>query len=142
MSKPWKEAEKEVSRMLGGVRRVRVSYSESIEDVSHPKYAIEVKWGLHIPKWVRKVKEPVLVNDLVVLFPLGSFASRSFSEAKSINKKIKFIIDGMIQASSYCRAEGGPTKPPLLCMKGPRQRGLVGCMYVMDYLGSEFHLKV
>ena len=128
MSQAWKAAERAVANVLGGTRRVRINYSESCEDVHHTKYAVEVKYGLQVPVWVRKIKEPILVNDLVVLFPLGSFASRSFSEAKSINKKIKFIIDGMIQASSYCRTEGGPTKPPLLCMKGPRQRGggLVG----------------
>jgi hypothetical protein len=137
-SQAWKNAERSVAKILDGTRRVRINYSESCEDVHHTKYAIEVKYGAQIPLWVRKVKEPILVNDLMVLFPLSSphsFASRSFSEAKSINKKIKFIIDGMIQASSY-----NPTKIPLLCLKGPRQIGIVGCMYVMDYLGSEFHL--
>ena len=135
MSQAWKAAERAVANVLGGTRRVRINYSESCEDVHHTKYAVEVKYGLQVPVWVRKIKEPILVNDLVVLFPLSSFASRSFSEAKSIKKKIKFIIDGMIQASSY-----NPTKVPLLCLKGPRQIGVVGCMYVMDYLGSEFHL--
>ena len=108
----WKQCERQCAKILGGTRRVRINYSESCEDVHHTKYAIEVKYGLQIPVWVRKVKEPVLVNDLVVLFPLSSFASRSFSEAKSINKKIKFIIDGMIQASSYCRLREDQPSPP------------------------------
>lgn len=132
--KRWKAAEVQVALLLGGVRRIRINYSDSIEDVSHPIYAVEVKQGKQVPVWVAEIREPVILNDLVVLFPLPSLSSRSFEEAKTMRKpKIGFIIDGMCQAYSYCTA-----KRPILCMKRPRQQGVVACMYVLDYMNSQF----
>ena len=45
----WKNAEREVSRYFGGIRRVRISYGESGSDIIHPLYSIEVKYGKQIP---------------------------------------------------------------------------------------------
>ena len=39
----WKDAERQAAKILGGLRRVRIDYSESCEDVHHTKYSIEVK---------------------------------------------------------------------------------------------------
>ena len=47
--KPWKSAEKEVAEFFGGMRRVRMSYSEVAGDIIHPHYSIEVKYGKCIP---------------------------------------------------------------------------------------------
>jgi hypothetical protein len=128
--KAWKMAEKQVACLLGGIRRVRVGYAESVEDVSHDKYAIEVKYGKQIPKWIREIKVPVILNDIFYIFPMPSLVS--FGRAETINRKgIKFLIDGLNQARSY-----NPTKRPLLVMKPPRFRGVVGCMYILDYLDA------
>lgn len=134
----WKNAERQAAKLLGGTRRVRINYSESCEDVHHTRYAIEVKYGKQVPEWVGKIKGPVLVNGLLILFPLGSSSSGpAFEDAKAIyRKKIGFIIDGMIQAHGYT-----PEKRPLLLMKRPRQQGLTACMYILDYMNSEFMVQ-
>ena len=126
----WKNAERQVAKILGGTRRIRINYSESCEDVHHSEFAVEVKYGKQVPRWVGELKETVILNDIFVLYPL---ASSSFPTARAIKKvRIEFLIKGMAQAGSYSN------KLPLLCMKRPGQQGLTGCMYVMDYLRSSF----
>ena len=49
MGQAWKDAEREVAKFFGGMRRSRVSYSESVGDIIHPTYSIEVKYGSQIP---------------------------------------------------------------------------------------------
>ena len=128
--KPWKCAEKQVAKILGGRRRIRVQYSESIEDVIHPMYAIEVKYGKQIPKWV--VSRCMTVNERYILFPLeylpryglaGLISLASQWPVRVFKSKTKFIEDGLRQALSY-REHG----IALLCMKRPRMRGVVGCL--------------
>ncbi len=127
----WKDAERQVARILGGKRRIRINYSESCEDVYHTKYSIEVKYGKQIPKWVGKIRQPVILNKVLVLFPLSSSSFDSAVEIK--REKIKFLVEGMKQAHSYNYG-----KTPLLCMKPVGYRGIIGCLYLLDYLYSEF----
>jgi len=128
----WKDAERQVARLLGGKRRVRVNYSESCEDVYHTKYSIEVKYGNQVPKWIGKIRQPVILNKVLVLFPLSSGSFESAIEIERI--KIKFLAKGMIQAHSYDKR-----KMPLLCMKPVGYRGIIGCLYLLDYLNSAFY---
>ncbi len=127
----WKDAERQVARILGGKRRIRVNYSESCEDVYHAKYSIEVKYGNQIPKWIERIRQPVILNKVLVLFSLSSSSFESAVEME--RKKIKFLVEGMIQAHSYNRR-----KTPLLCMKPVGHKGIIGCLYLLDYLNSEF----
>lgn len=48
--KTWGRFEKEVAKALGGIRRIRISYSEVAGDVIHSFYSIECKYGKQIPK--------------------------------------------------------------------------------------------
>jgi hypothetical protein len=123
---------------MGGTRRVRINYSESCEDVHHTKYAIEVKYGKQVPEWIGKIKGPVLVNGLLILWPISetSGPARFESSTEIVRKKIGFLVDGMIQAHQY-----SPEKRPLLFMKRPRQVGFTACMYILDYLDSAFMLQ-
>jgi len=127
----WKDAERQVAKLLGGKRRVRINYSESCEDVHHAKYSIEVKYGKQIPKWIGKIRQPVILNNVLVLFPLASMSFESATEIKRI--KIKFLLAGMVQAHSY-----NIGKVPMLCMKPVGYRGIIGCLYLLDFLDSEF----
>ncbi len=130
----WKDAERQVAKLLGGRRRVRVNYSESCEDVYHTKYSIEVKYGKQVPKWIGRIKKPIILNGALVLFPLESV---SFDQAIEIERvKIRFLVDGMVQAHSY-----NIRKTPMLCMKPVGYRGIIGCLYLLDYLDSEFCKK-
>ena len=128
----WKDAERQVAKILGGKRRVRINYSESCEDVYHPKYAVEVKYGKQVPKWIGKIRQPVILNKVLVLFPLSSSSFDSAIEIKRV--KIRFLVDGMVQAHSY-----NIRKVPLFCMKPVSYRGIIGCLYLLDYLNSEFY---
>ena len=127
----WKNAERQVAKILGGKRRVRINYSESCEDVYHAKYSIEVKYGKQIPKWIGKIRQPVILNKVLVLFPLSSGSFDSATEVERM--KIGFLVDGMVQAHSY-----NGRKTPLLCMKPVGYRGIIGCLYLLDYMDSEF----
>jgi hypothetical protein len=130
----WKDAERQVARLLGGRRRVRINYSESCEDVYHTGYSIEVKYGKQVPKWIGNICRrggPVILNSVLVLFPLASSSFASAIEAKRV--KIKFLVEGMIQAHSY-----NIRKVPILCMKPVGYKGIIGCLYLLDYLDSEF----
>lgn len=134
----WKNAERQVAKILGGTRRIRVQYSESCEDVHHTQYAIEVKWGKQIPSWIAKaigIGETVLVYyslwDRVVIFPLQDHPlslSRDKMTKKIMRKRKKFLHDGLLQAQSYS------SKIPLLCLKPRGYRGIIGCMWVRDYV--------
>ena len=129
----WKAAEAQVARITGGTRRIRVQYSESVEDVHHTKYAVEVKYGLQIPKWISQVKYPSVVwrsEDYpragLLIFPSSLWSSYEFSSmslaavSKKIKKPIGFLLKGLEQARSY-----NPNKIPILALKPPRLRGVV-----------------
>ena len=131
----WKDAERQVAKILGGKRRIRINYSESCEDVHHARYAVEVKYGKQNPKWIRKIKEPVIVNGVLVLFRLEMPVSFEKAKEKRL-VKIKFLVDGMCQANSYNHFQ--TKKVPFLVMKPRGYKGLIGCMYIMDFMESEF----
>ena len=130
--KNWKSAEKEVAEKLGGMRRVRASYSDSIEDVFHPTLAIEVKYGGQVPKYCQ-VKHPTS-NGEYDLIPSDMWSwnipIKKFKVA--FIKRDKFIIDGLAQAYSY-----NPKKTPVLCVKPRGMRGFVIIMRHSDYMRGE-----
>ena len=130
--KNWKSAEKEVAEKLGGRRRVRASYSDSIEDVWHPTLAVEVKYGGQIPKYCR-VDVPTC-NGEYVLIPSRVWAwnLNSWQFAKANIKRDTFIIGGLAQAYSY-----NPKKTPVLCVKARGMRGFVVILRNSDYMRGE-----
>lgn len=145
MGKAWKLAEKEVSTALGGQRRVRIDYSESVEDVIHPRFAIEVKYGKQVPKYCC-VAEPVilydtkvgLVCDAYVLFPSkdigwmlkGVKPNSEFMKSRSC--RCGFIEAGIAQARAYNK-----DKVPVLCVKAKNMRNFVLVMQYGDWLAFE-----
>jgi hypothetical protein len=126
--KPWKLAEKQVADLFGGVRRVRINYGESIEDVSHPYLAIEVKYGKQVPKWTH-VKRPTC-NGEFVLIPSGMFSWSilSFAFDDVVQRREDFLWKGIAQAHAY-----SPGKVPMLCLKPPNFRGFVVVLRRDDY---------
>ena len=132
----WKKAEVEAAKLLGGTRRVRINYSESVEDVIHAKYAIEVKQGNQIPKYCI-VKEPVIyttVSDAYILFHssdidiLEDRTSRGWLIQTQEQKNCEFIEKAIEQARSYDRK-----KVPLVCLKPCYFRGLILVMHYSDW---------
>ena len=124
----WKNAERQTAKILGGTRRVRINYSESCEDVHHTVFAIEVKYGKQIPKWVGRVKLPVFVDGVFILFRLSSMSQAHMATEIKRSKGLGFLIKGLEQARSY------GNKIPILCMKPPQYRDLIGCMYITDWV--------
>jgi len=133
--KPWKSAEKQAAKILGGQRRTRVTYSESCEDVHHMVFAIEVKYGKQIPKFVRSVGNNLVIYGDIALFPLGAISSMSLKslpiKKEKRTKGLGFLLRGLEQALSY-----SPNRVPLLCLKPDGYRGMVGCMYVRSMMNE------
>ena len=75
--KAWKALEKAVAEELGGIRNVRVSYGESACDVIHPTLALECKYGLQIPKYLRVGSMTVYVvgNKKYIVAPFHTLVS-------------------------------------------------------------------
>ena len=126
--KSWGRAEKEVAKLLGGIRRVRVSYGESIGDIVHPVFSTEVKWGKQIPKSV-VTKHPTIFGDYVVISTkqLGRAVKWEYR-----NKHLKFLEKGIKQAVRYDRS-----KLPLLAMKPKNYRGVIFAMRYDDWCDRE-----
>ena len=132
----WKFAERQTAELLGGTRRIRITYSESVEDVIHDKYAVEVKQGKQIPLYCR-VLSPVAYyypdGTVYVVFPskyLWMLEENCYLPLK--RKCCKFIEAGLSQAHSY-----DPKKVPLLAMKSPNMSGVVFAMYYLDWMNPE-----
>ena len=125
--KPWKIAEKQAADLLGGVRRIRTNYGESIEDVLHPFLAIEVKYGKQIPQWSR-VKHPTSNGDFV-LIPSTCWNWKIVSFDDVQQTRDSFLWKGIAQAHAY-----SPGKVPVLCLKPNNFKGLVIVMRKDDYL--------
>jgi hypothetical protein len=126
--KAWKQAEKEAARLLGGLRRWRVSYSESVGDIIHRDLSVEVKYGKQIPKSLI-VKKPTFVGDYFILPSRG----RSFLPVISRGlKKNKFIQRSLQQAKSYA-----PGKVPIVALKPYRYRGIIFVCKIWDRLVLE-----
>ena len=129
--KPWKSLEKAAAKLLGGQRRVRVSYAESVEDVLHPRYGIECKYGKQVPGYC-KVKEVTRLNDDYLLVPSDCFGKRNGKwEEKTVGYDLEFLQKGMAQAQSY-----DSEKIPVLCLKPQRWSGFVLCFWYADYVNE------
>jgi len=130
--KAWKLAEKEVAEFFGGMRRVRMSYSERAGDIIHPTLSIEVKYGKCIPKYLR-VTEPTLLNydeDLPRFYLCPSYLLHKDTVFKHVVKrgKFKFMLDAYRQAKNYS------DKTAVVCVKGKGMRGFIVIWQSPDYL--------
>ncbi len=129
--KAWKKLEKDVARFFGGVRRVRINYSEACEDVLHDQLALECKYGKQVPKY--------LVPDVPVLFSVGdrSFILSPGTDLLEVDgkrvlnvgllglvprkrKNATFLTKALEQAANYA-----PDKTPVACFKRPNMHGFV-----------------
>lgn len=130
MGKSWKALEREVAKALGGIRRVRVGYGESVEDVIHGKFAIEAKYGRQVPKYCH-VKVPTVLNEAYVLVPdkLWNGVYGRCRVERSVGYDLEFLQKGLAQAQQY-----NLDKIPLLCLKPVRRRGFVMVLRMSDYL--------
>ena len=130
MAKAWKAAEAEVAGYFGGTRRVRVSYSEKIGDIIHPKYSIEVKWGKQVPSYldVRQATNLTVGKRMFNMVPsceLDYFRDIELDSCAIIavekkRKKARFLEEAIEQARGY-----NPTLVPLVCVKRRSRRGFV-----------------
>jgi len=122
-----------VANLLGGVRQVRTSYSDSIEDVYHPYFAIEVKYGLQCPKWIA-VKHPTS-NGEYDLIPSALWSWQLINKFEIVcESRDEFLRKGIAQALAY-----NPDKIPVLCLKPKGYRGFIICLRHKDYLkGSPY----
>lgn len=54
MSTPWKAAERQAAKLLGGKRNARgKDFSQSMPDVEHPLFSTEVKYRKALPRLLR-----------------------------------------------------------------------------------------
>jgi len=102
----WKRFEAQTAVALGGMRRVRIRYSESIEDVHHILYSIECKYGKSIPNKALKGKQ-------------CKFLDRAWEQAVGYNPdKIPLVclkrprMRGFIIISDYSNGCGVVTRFP------------------------------
>lgn len=127
--KAWKRAEKEVAEFFGGLRRIRIRYDESIGDVIHPTYSIEVKYGNQVPKCLT----PRIPTELRMGRKKYRLVPSKFCEVsknllfyktlwwvKKKTKKIIFLEDAMSQARKYQKK-----LKPLVCVKPRRRHGFI-----------------
>ena len=121
--KPWKSAEKEVANLTGGIRRVRVSYAESVGDIIHPALSIEVKYGKQVPAAV-KVTNSTFRGDYFIM----PWRSRYFPTViVRGTKKIKWLEGCLRQAGNY-----EPYKVPVVALKPKGYRGIIFVCYRWD----------
>ena len=116
----WKAAEKEIAKALGGLRRIRVSYRESIGDIIHPYYSIEVKYGKQVPKCCR-VRKPTIIFSKEKTYSLVP-SCRKTGKYDIVHKMrgLKFLDRAFRQAKRYC-----PDKTPLVALKPKNYKGYV-----------------
>ena len=132
--KAWKASELEVSKYFKGLRRVRIQYDESIGDVIHPHFSLEVKYGKQIPKYLdvefptmlkvarRGVKHrwyKVIPSTWLGVRDKRIWCCTLFYETNVI-ATAKFLESAMKQAKRY-----NPTLRPVVCVKPKRRRGFI-----------------
>jgi hypothetical protein len=123
----WKRAEAQIAKAFSGRRRIRISYSESVEDIIHPHFAIEVKYGKQIPKYC-KVKQGVLLNGEYLLIPSGYIGKPTIGfDPVTVGYDLEFLQRGMAQAQSY-----DEDKLPILGLKPNRWVGFVIVIWYDD----------
>lgn len=133
----WKAAERECAKLLGGRRRVRASYSDSIEDVYHPTLSIECKYGNQVPDYC-KVSVVTYAGDWVLIPSWMVSSGRVGGEGmfrELPSGSYEFIRKGIAQAISY-----NPDKVPVLCVKPRRYVGLVVILRASDYRSEGWRL--
>ena len=132
--KRWKALEKQVAKLLGGMRRSRVMYSESVEDVIHKDFAIECKYGKQIPKWVQYKGFPITVNKKYVIITMSDLISQIRMNTgvfyTETGVRTKFVDNAINQALGY---DSSKKKIPLIAMKPPRYRGVIFCVRLRDF---------
>jgi hypothetical protein len=121
--------EKQVAKFLGGVRIVRTNYGESIEDVQHPYFAIECKYGGQVPAWCNVLRPTSNGEfDLIPLkYGMWSWDIKTFHIV--CQKRDEFLRKGIAQALAY-----NPDKTPVLCLKPKGYKGMVIVMRHSDYM--------
>ena len=126
--KAWKNLEREVAKHFGGIRRIRISYSEKAGDIIHPKYSIECKYGKCIPKYLRYAQPTRLIvgrkSYIVVPSTLENYVMSIFIP-EVVKKSVVFLANAIAQAKRY-----NPTLMPLVCVKYKNQRGFNICYEV------------
>ena len=128
----WKAAEKEVAEALGGLRRIRVQYNESICDVIHGLYSIEVKYGKQIPKYCL-IERPTLLVTNGSCYALRHSKDHRVRKVKVEVKSTVFLDKAFEQAKGYA-----PDKLPLVCLKA---RGMHGFIVVKQLRRCTLHTK-
>ena len=108
--KAWKNLEKTVAEILGGVRHVRVSYSEKAQDVDHEYYTVECKYRKSLPPYLEEC-----------------IKYSKFVPVRLYRKIPKLILDGLEQAKSY-----NPSKTPILALREHNKRLIIGVMLMSN----------
>jgi len=125
----WKAFEKEVAEYFGGLRRVRVSYNESVGDIIHPNYSIECKYGGQVPDYLTpRVPTQLTVGKQVYLLIPSRFLqvyknNMTWNIIAWVHKKRNlavFLVRGMRQAKKY-----NPMLSPVVCVKSTGRHGFV-----------------
>lgn len=106
--KSWKNLEKTVAKILGGIRHIRVSYSESAPDVEHESLSVECKYRKSVPEYL---KEMITYSE--------AYPCRLY------RKVPKLVLEGLAQASSYDKS-----KIPLLAVRQHNDRLIYGFMWL------------
>ena len=121
--KPWKMLEKEVAKALGGLRRIRVSYSESIGDVLHKKYSIECKYGKQVPSYA-DVSYPTYLYTKAHRYLL--IPSDYIGDAVLVFDRVDSGVRGEFLEKAFRQARRyAPRKQPLVCVKPRYRRGFI-----------------
>ena len=64
MSAAWKNAERQAAKALGGTRNPRgADFSQSLSDVAHPLFTVEVKYRKTLPRLLRLGLEQAAAYD-------------------------------------------------------------------------------
>jgi hypothetical protein len=133
--KAWKMAEKEVAEYFGGMRRSRgADFGQSIGDIIHPHYSIEVKWGKQVPNYCRVKEATIICLTRKVKFLLCPHRDVTIIDKKIVGyfhylyprkvfrKNADFLMNAFEQARRYA-----PDKQPLVCLKPKSRRGFIIC---------------
>ena len=118
MGQAWKNAEREIAKYFGGMRRSRVSYSESVGDIIHSHYSIEVKYGKQVPKYC--------ITDKDTDVWLGLAYRIWHSQATHKHRRYRTPSSYKFLDEAFCQAEGyDKTKKAVVCLKPKNFKGFI-----------------
>jgi hypothetical protein len=105
--------------------------------VTHPRYAIEVKYGKQVPKYAGVTR--LTSNGEYDLIPSWMWIWGIPAKRFLIQRitRDQFIVDGLAQAHSY-----HDKKIPMLCVKPARFHGFVIIMRHSDYMRGDRELPL